>query len=356
MKRWFWSLLWILILAAALQGQSRESLLKSVSETSKWSPADKPAEYDDKNIQALAGSRAPAIRRYGLMGATKQSWSGAGGTVALTLYEMFDASAAYGLFTLERDVNQPGFNTASLGSEGYRVGNRLCFWQSKYVVKLDGNAVAADGLARIISENIFGRSRKPPVSSHLPPANLVAGSEKYVLDGLSIERQFQLDPEALGFDDSVEIATASYNIGGKSAYLALLLYPTQQIAKRYADQWETENPDDAAFRKRVGPLVALVRGSRDPALAKSILDDVNYETQVTWNEQRPDISFREVILTIFSFIGVALVFTVVVGMSFGGLRIFLKARYPDRVFDRSQDMEIIQLKLGQGFTRKELKE
>ena len=103
-------------------------------------------------------------------------------------------------------------------------------------------------------------------------------------------------------------------------------------------------------------LVALVRGSRDPAVAKAILDGVNYETQVTWNEPRPDISFREVILTIFTFIGVALVFTVVVGISFGGLRIFVKARYPDRVFDRAQDMEIIQLKLDQGLTRKELKE
>ena len=73
---------------------------------------------------------------------------------------------------------------------------------------------------------------------------------------------------------------------------------------------------------------------------------MNYETQVTWNEPRPDISIRDVILTIFTFIGIALVFTVVVGLSFGGLRVFVKARYPGRVFDRPEDMEIIQLKLG----------
>ena len=107
------------------------------------------------------------------------------------------------------------------------------------------------------------------MSSHLPPANLVSGSEKYILDRPGIGRTFQLNPETLGFDDSVEIATASYNVAGKTAHLVLLLYPTQQIAKKYADQWQTENPNDAAFRKRVGPLVALVRGSRDPALAKS---------------------------------------------------------------------------------------
>ena len=54
------------------------------------------------------------------------------------------------------------------------------------------------------------------------------------------------------------------------------------------------------------------------------------------------------------FIGIALLFTLIAGFSFGGLRLFVKARYPNRVFDRPEDMEIIQLKLTQGVTRKEL--
>src|SRR5207253_7303103 len=112
----------------------------------------------------------------------------------------------------------------------------------------------------------------------------------------------------------------------------------------------------AGSRKRIGALLAIVRGSRDPAVAKAILNGVNYETQVTWDQPRPDISMRDVILTIFSFIGIALLFTLVVGLSFGGVRIFVKARYPDRVFDRPEDMEIIQLKLVQGVSHKELTE
>ena len=106
----------------------------------------------------------------------------------------------------------------------------------------------------------------------------------------------------------------------------------------------------------MGPLIAFVRGSHDPAVAKSILDGVNYESQVTWDQPRPDLSLRQVILTIFTFIGIALLFTVVVGLSFGGVRIFVKARYPDRIFDRPEDMEIIQLNLDQAVSRKELKE
>jgi predicted small integral membrane protein len=85
-----------------------------------------------------------------------------------------------------------------------------------------------------------------------------------------------------------------------------------------------------------------------------LLDPIGHEYQVTWNERRPDLTFREIIVTIFTFIGIAVLFTVVAGVSFGGFRIFIKSRYPGRVFDRAQDMEIIQLKLDEGLRRKEL--
>jgi hypothetical protein len=177
-----------------------------------------------------------------------------------------------------------------------------------------------------------------------------------VLHPGGIGRDLQLESSALGFDDAVEIAIGTYRLNSTPANLVLLLYPTQQIAKKYADQWDVSDPEDGAFRKRVGPLVALVRGTRNAEVAGQLLALVNYESQVTWNEPPPDIGIRGVILTIFTFIGLALSFTLIAGISFGGLRVFVKARYPDQVFDRAQDMEIIQLKLSQGVIRKELSE
>jgi hypothetical protein len=354
MKRWTWGALWTLFLAAALQGQSRESVLKALQQTSKWTPVDQPAVYDEKNLESLVGKRAATLLRYGLSGVTVQSFKGSNGNVRLTLFEMFDPSAAYGLFTLERNANQSDFATVPIGTEGFRAGDRLEFWQSKYVVKAEGRDDSVEDLARAVSENIFGRSRKPPVSLLLPSSNLVQRSDKYVVDESGIGRELNLDPQSLGFDDSVEIATANYRVEGKTANLVLLLYPTQQLAKKYEEQWAASSPDSAEFRKRVGALLALVRGSVDASTAKVLLDDVNYETQVTWDQPRPDISLPDMILTIFSFIGIALLFTIVVGVSFGGVRLFVKARYPDRIFDRPEDMEIIQLKLGQGVIQKQL--
>src|SRR5438128_761142 len=137
-RKWFWGLLWTLMVTMALQGQSRESVLKAVQATSMWSPADKPLLYDEKNIESFAGKRAPAINRYGLTGVTAQDWRGSYGNVRLTLFEMLDSGAAYGLFTLDRSIDQSGFATIPVGTEGFRVGSRSEFWQSQYVVMLEG--------------------------------------------------------------------------------------------------------------------------------------------------------------------------------------------------------------------------
>src|SRR5262245_7052113 len=98
-RKWFWSLLLGLILTASLQAQSRESLLRAIEETPNWSSAEKPAVFDEKTIATLDKKRASAILRYGFTGATVQDWRGPGGIVRMTLYEMLDTTAAYGLFT-----------------------------------------------------------------------------------------------------------------------------------------------------------------------------------------------------------------------------------------------------------------
>jgi hypothetical protein len=62
------------------------------------------------------------------------------------------------------------------------------------------------------------------------------------------------------------------------------------------------------------------------------------------------------LITIFTFIAVALAFTTIAGLSFGGLRVFVKSRYPNKVFDRPEAMELIQLKLIQGLTDRQVSE
>ena len=51
------------------------------------------------------------------------------------------------------------------------------------------------------------------------------------------------------------------------------------------------------------------------------------------------------IVALFALIGIILFITLIFGIFFGGIRILLKRLFPDRVFDRPEDVEIIQLHL-----------
>jgi hypothetical protein len=89
-------------------------------------------------------------------------------------------------------------------------------------------------------------------------------------------------------------------------------------------------------------------------MASSILSGVNHGFKVTWDEPLPGLGLGPMLITIFTFIAVALAFTTIAGVSYGGLRVFVKARYPNRVFDRPEAMELIQLKLNQGVTDRQI--
>src|ERR1043165_1949443 len=104
-KRWFLSALLLCLVAPLLQAQSRrDALLKSIAESATWSPKDAPAVYDAANIDAFDRGLAPLLKRYGVKGVRVQNGQGPNGRLRTTLFEMMDASAAYGLFTIRRAV------------------------------------------------------------------------------------------------------------------------------------------------------------------------------------------------------------------------------------------------------------
>jgi len=75
---------------------------------------------------------------------------------------------------------------------------------------------------------------------------------------------------------------------------------------------------------------------------------VNYEAEVTWNEAT-SLSKRDnignLILAVFALIGIILLISIIFGVFFGGIRILVKRFFPNRVFDRPEDVEFIELHL-----------
>jgi hypothetical protein len=75
---------------------------------------------------------------------------------------------------------------------------------------------------------------------------------------------------------------------------------------------------------------------------------VNYEARVTWNQESDNAQVRDLyklILNIVVLSGILAGLAVVAGVAFGGIRILMKRWYPDRVFDRPEQMEFISLRL-----------
>ena len=356
--RWVRGAVIVVALAMTLHAQNRTdgtsplTLLKTVESAFGLDASAGPSQYDSSTIDQFDSVLSPRLKLYGLKSVTHQRWSSAGGTVEVTLFEMLDSGAAYGIYTLQQSRTGARVTPTLIGAESFRQANQLQFWQSNYIVRLTGPLEIQNKIAEVLSRGIPGRSRKPPVSEYLPLENLIDGTEKYLLSQELIDASTGLDPNRLGFDSSAEAATAAYRMNGAQAKLLLLLYPTQHIARKYADGLQPELK--AAFTKRTGPLLAIVYGSSNEKLAASILDDVSHEFKVTWQEPPSGLGLGTMLITIFTFIGISLAFTTIAGISFGGLRVFVKSRFGNRVFDRPESMEIIQLKLGQGVTGRQI--
>jgi hypothetical protein len=76
---------------------------------------------------------------------------------------------------------------------------------------------------------------------------------------------------------------------------------------------------------------------------------VNYGTQVTWNEPTHTITdppwttiLGKIIIATMLFMVVA----VVLGVAFGGVRVLAKILFPGKVFDRPEQMDVLQLGLS----------
>jgi len=359
-QNWIRSCLLLFILTATLQGQGPrtlpETLIQTVNSLPGWMASGSPETFTESNIEKFDLKPASDLRTLGLNNITVQTWQGPSGRVRAALFQFTDFGAAYSFFTNQRRV-VGGVSTAfSAGAESFQDKNFSYFWQANYMVRLNGESHSIENLAEIFSRNILGRSQKPAISNRLPSTNLIPGSEEYILDAANIQKVEGVDPSRLGFDVSAEATTADYRIGDKTVRLLLVLYPTQQIARKFADQMNAATPNLATSRRRVGPLLAIVSGTSDSSVIESLLGQVHYASNVMWEEPQPGLGLGPIIVTVFTFIAVLVGICIIAGFGLGGGRVVMKTFFPNRTLDRPEGAEFIELKLDQELTRKEIHE
>ncbi len=313
-----------------------------------------PAQADPAN--------GPLLQEYGFRDFASAAYTQSGRKLAIKAARFSDASGAYGAFTFYK---RGDMQTETIGEQGASENNHVLFYRGNVLVDAVFDHVTAMSAAELreLAKSLPvtpGESNKPPtLPLYLPKQAYVRHSARYVLGPVGLDAVGSpLSAQLVDFAKGAEVVLGKYATSGGVATLTIVSYPTPAIAGEHLRAIQAAlgaAPGSGAAPaevnvKRSGPLVALVTGDISSKEAKSLLASVNYEADVTWNEAT-SLSKRDnignLIVNIFVLIGIVLLFALVLGVMFGGVRVVLKRLFPDRVFDRPEDVEIIRLNLRQ---------
>jgi len=265
-----------------------------------------------------------------------------------------DATGAYGAYTFYR---QPAMRSEQIGTKAASANERTLFFRSNVLVDATFDQVTSMSaaelreLAAALPAAKGQDDRLPNLPQYLPKQNAVDNSARYILGTQALAALGSpLSAEQIGFQFEPEILQQQYRLPDGPVTLMLLQYPTPQIAGdrlRTLEAVARANAGALAVR-RTGPILVVASGAVDNTGARDLLSSVNYEANVTWDEatslpKRDNIG--NLIVGVFGLIGILLFIMFIFGVFFGGFRLLMMRLFPNRVFDRPENRDIIQLHL-----------
>ena len=296
----------------------------------------------------------------GLRNVNDCEYTADGATVNVRLAQYSDPSSAYEVFT---GLLRTGMLPAKLGQVAAFDKDMVLIQEGTLVLRSTAN-VSQDDLGELVKA-VDAQSEKsplPPVRTYLPIPGRVVGTERYALGPEALEVALHglgvTDTEGLvkaaGFTSSAEAMVARYSNPGKGSGILLLLeYPTPQLAEQHIHHLDEVLPAAAkqagTVIERKGSLLSMVLAPSSVEYAKRLNEAANYETQVTWNEASQAATDPPITSTLVKIImgtGVFMVAAIVLGIAFGGVRVVTKKFFPGKVFDRANQMEVLQLGLS----------
>jgi hypothetical protein len=281
-----------------------------------------------------------------------------GRTLTVKADRFKDATGAYGAFTFYRD---PAMKVEQIGTKSASDNERILFFRSNVLVdaKFDRvtgmSAAELRELAGMLPEAKSSAANLPTLPEYLPKQGVVENSGKYILGPQALAAtKTPLSPELVNFAADPEILTQAYSTADGPVNLMLIEYPTPQIAIERLRAFQAAPDSGTAFvARRTGPILVVENGAIGGSAAKTLLNSVNYEAEVTWNEAT-SVSKRDnvgsLLVAVFGLIGILLLFGLAFGIFFGGIRVFLTRYFPGTVLDLPENVEILQLHLRDGST------
>jgi hypothetical protein len=303
--------------------------------------------------QQLDSANAAVLKEYGFTTEETANYTRPDGRkLTVKAAEFKDATGAYGAFTFYRD---PAMNTESIGSKAASANERIVFFRSNIVVDASFDHVTGMSAAELRDlaaalPQAKGTAANPPtLPEYLPKKNAEENSARYILGPQALAAtKTPLSADAVGFNFDPEILTQNYTTPNGPVSLMLIQYPTPQIATGRLRALQAANTSNALALRRTGPILIAESGNLNSDEAKNLLNSVNYEAEVTWNEATSVSKKNNVgnlLLAVFALIGILLLIGLIFGVFLGGIRVLASKYMPGTVLDLPENVEILQLHL-----------
>lgn len=184
---------------AASQSQ-RDSLLSVVPPAgvfTGWSRTDSAQVYTGKDLYRFIDGGADLFFEYGFRQALAAEYHGGGNeSINLEVYEMNDAGAAFGIYSVRSGSEA---KPTDIGNGGSAHAYYLMFWKGRFYISVAASDSSTEcrrgveAIARAVDRNLLTKAQKPPIMGSLPIDNLI--KEQYFRGylGLSSIRLLELE-------------------------------------------------------------------------------------------------------------------------------------------------------------------
>ena len=269
-----------------------------------------------------------------------------------------DATGAFGAYSF---YARPEMQGEKIADRAAANGDHVLFMRANVLVDAlfdHATAMSASELRELAQELPVvtgGPATLPTLPSYLPETTLIENSVRYVVGPVGLAAVGSPLPAGIvDFGRNAELTVGDYRTSQGTAKLAIVSYPTPQIAldrmraltvslsspgqqssgeqnrgMQGAITMPLSGGGEATFR-RSGPLLIFASGNISQSEARSLVQSVNYVAEVTWNE-RPPVTERaliRLIAGIFVLIGIIIAIFLVVILFFGGSLVVLKRFFP----------------------------
>jgi hypothetical protein len=257
-----------------------------------------------------------------------------------------------------------------IGDQGASFNQRILFYRGNILIDALFDRLTAMSAAELrelagaLPKPTGNAGNLPPVLAYMPRQGYVKNTEKYIEGPIALSHvSSPVSANLVDIGAGAEVVLGQYTGKDGDTTLMVISYPTPQIAADHmrkidATHAPTQQQPGVAtivdagpfFDKRTGPLLAIAAGPINAHDARALLSQVNYDADVTWNQNTffdKKNNLANLLVNIIILCGILMGLAIIAGVAFGGIRIAIARLLPGRVFDRPENVEFIALHLGE---------